>query len=69
MLTLFWNIARQFMDQVTQDKFCTIYSQDKDVIRNEILRYLPKDKFPEEYGGTLANDYEVLDKFTYAYLC
>lgn len=58
-MTLFWKLAKPFLHEKTQDKFCFNYEEDNESLKDVISKYVPEDKFPKEYGGLLPDEVEV----------
>lgn len=56
---MFWKMVKPIVSPVTHAKLCFLYTENKDECRQTLSQYLPANKFPQQYGGTIPDSLKV----------
>jgi len=59
VFSILWAIAKPFISTATHERL-KFLGADPEVWKAEILEYADEDQFPERFGGTRPNDYELV---------
>jgi len=59
VFSILWSIAKPFISTATHERL-KFLGAEKETWKSEILEYVAEDQFPERFGGTVPDDYELV---------